>query len=53
MLIKSFIGATCTCLVVISFNVFAVFVSVDWKTAGIYLITQGINNGFTSCVIPA
>ena len=45
MAFKSIIGATCTCLVIVSFNADAELISADWKTSGDNLITRDSSSG--------
>ena len=45
MVFKSILGATCACLAVVSFNVSAALVSVDWKASGDELIARDIVSG--------
>ena len=45
MIFKSIVGATCTCLAVVSFSCNADIISVDWKTAGDNLITRDTDTG--------
>lgn len=45
MFFKSFIGATCACLAVVSFNVTAIPTEADWKNVGDGLITYDSNTG--------
>ena len=45
MVYKSIIGATCACLAVVSLNVNAAIISVDWKSTGDDLITRDTVSG--------
>ena len=45
MVVKSIVGAACTCLVVASLSANAALISADWKMAGDNLITQDTDSG--------
>ena len=45
MVIKSIIGAACTCLLVVSFNANASIISVDWKVSDDNSITRDTTSG--------